>query len=69
MKSLEVVPSSGMDISPFIPPQRLWPMTTMFSTFRCNTAYSMAAPTPECFVWSYGGTMLAIFRTIKASPG
>jgi len=27
-------------------------MTTIFSTFRCKTAYSMAAPTPEYFFWS-----------------
>lgn len=29
---LAVVPSSGIDMSPFIPPQQLWPMTTIFST-------------------------------------
>nr|AFK40550.1 unknown [Medicago truncatula] len=69
MKSLAVVPSSGIDMSPFMPPQQLCPITTIFSTFKCKTAYSMAAPAPEYLVLSNGGTMLAMLRTTKASPG
>uniref|UniRef100_A0A7C9DBB7 Uncharacterized protein n=1 Tax=Opuntia streptacantha TaxID=393608 RepID=A0A7C9DBB7_OPUST len=69
MKSVEVGPASGKDMSPLIPPQALCPMTTIFSTLRCKTAYSMAAPTPAYFTLSKGGTMLAMLRTMNASPG
>lgn len=34
---LAVVPSSGIDMRPFIPPQQLCPMTTIFSTYKTFT--------------------------------
>jgi hypothetical protein len=41
---------SWSERSALIPPQRLWPMTTMTSTLRAQTAYSMADPTPAYLV-------------------
>ena len=53
-----------------MPPQRLWPSTTICRTFRPCTANSSAAEV-EWQAWSgsQGGTRLATLRTVKISPG
>jgi hypothetical protein len=69
MKSL-FVSGAGSEAKAFTPPQKAWPSTTIWRTFKARTPNSSAALVP---CWpppsSNGGTRLATLRATRISPG